>query len=73
MHAMQPHDTRFGASPCLWRIAAAAKFTGMAPGTFAAACRAGQIPVEVVEIGPRGFRYVRADQLMAWLRNSDLL
>jgi hypothetical protein len=57
-------------SPGLWRLAAAARMTGLSPDAFAGACRLGQIPVEIVEIGPRAFRFVKADQLTTWLKDQ---
>jgi hypothetical protein len=55
-------------TPGLWRLAPCAKWAGLDPDTFAQACQLRQIPVEVVEIGPRKFRYVRAQQFIDWMR-----
>ncbi len=58
----------------LLRIALAAQRVGLSSDAFATACKRGDIPVELLRIGPRGFRYVRARELAAFLngRNLDL-
>jgi hypothetical protein len=61
---------KYPSTPGLWRLAAAARMAGLAPDTFAKAARLGQIPVEIVEIGPRAFRFVKADQLTQWLKEK---
>ncbi|ODV42260.1 hypothetical protein AWV79_28210 [Cupriavidus sp. UYMMa02A] len=52
--------------PALLRLPAAAKLAGMSPRAFAAACKRGEVPCELLEIGPRN-RFVRAAELGAWL------
>ncbi len=70
---MEQHGTP--PSPGLWRIAAAAHEVGMTPDAFADACDRGDIPIEVIRLGPRQFRYIRASELQAFLRhrNTDLI
>jgi hypothetical protein len=72
---MDTHDTQEGSSPGLWRLNAAASMVGLSPDAFAEACDRGDLPIEVIRIGPRGFRYVRVRELAAFLRepNLDLL
>lgn len=54
-------------APGLYRLGAAAARVGMTPETFTAACDAGEIPVKVLRIGPRGLRYVKTTELEAFL------
>lgn len=57
--------------PALIRLNAAARLVGMTPEALAALCKAGDIPVELLSIGPRGLRYVRASELGAWLHGRQ--
>lgn len=57
-------------APGLWRAAFAAQRCGMTKELFLAACDAGELPFEVVRIGPRGFAYVRSADVEAFLQGD---
>jgi hypothetical protein len=59
----------FPPSPGLWRLAAAAGFTGLTPHQLLRGCLAGVIPVSIIKLGERS-HFVRADELKAWLATS---
>lgn len=63
-----PHNDRRD-YPGLYRIGAAAHLAGLRPEAFARACAAGDIPLEIVVVGPR-LRYVRAEQFQTWLKGN---
>jgi len=63
-----PLQNNYPSSPGLWRIAAAARACSMTVETFAQAVALGDIPCEIVEIGPRGFRFVRVSELKQFLK-----
>jgi hypothetical protein len=56
-------------TPGLWRLATAARYAGITPDMLARACMAGEVPVELVRVGPR-LRFVRAEQFQAWLAGN---
>lgn len=58
-------------TPGLYRLAAAAALAGLSPETLAEACIRKDIPVTLEVIGARGLRYVRAAELLAWLRGPQ--
>lgn len=52
----------------LWNFAAAAQLAGITPELLASAIQHGDIPgVEIVTLGPRKVRFVRAEPFLAWL------
>ena len=57
--------------PGLLRLNAAARLVGMPPEALAALCKAGDIPVELLTLGRRGLRYVRASELGAFLHGRQ--
>lgn len=58
-------------SPGLWRLAAAAARLGLHPETLAAAADAGELPITIVRLGPRGTRFVRAAEIENFLKTGD--
>ena len=57
-------------TPGLWKLDAAALRAGLAVETFCRGSADGSIPVEIVRIGKRGLRYVRASELEAFLKGN---
>lgn len=57
--------------PGLWRLASAASRIGMSAKALCAAADAGDIPIEVLRIGPGGLRYVRASEVEAFLSGDQ--
>jgi hypothetical protein len=55
---------------CLWPLNVALAHTGIGRSMFIAACRDGQIPVELLALGERGLLFVRAAELRTWLAGS---
>ena len=58
-------------APGLYRLASAAGRVGMSPEALCVACDAGDIPMTVLRIGPRNFRYVRSSELEEFLRSQE--
>ena len=58
----------------LWNFAAAAHLAGITPELLASAIQHGDIPgVEIVTLGPRKVRFVRAEPFLAWIEGRPLL
>ncbi len=60
----------YPSSPGLWRLAAAASIAGLSPDLLARSCESGEIPVTLVQLGPR-LRFVKATEFAAWLKSRD--
>lgn len=58
-------------TPGLWKLRAAAPQAGLTPELYEAGWLRGEIPVEVLRIGLRQTRYVRAAEHQAWLRTTQ--
>jgi hypothetical protein len=56
-------------APGLWKLRAAAPQAGLTPELYEAGSLRGEIPVEVLRIGVRQTRYVRAAEHQHWLRS----
>jgi hypothetical protein len=53
--------------PGLVRLNKAAKLAGLDPEVFAQAVKLQQIPLQMVEIGPRKFRHLHSRRFLEWL------
>ena len=57
----------------LWNFAAAAQLAGITPELLASAIQHGDVPgVEIVTLGPRKVRFVRAEPFLAWLEGRPV-
>ena len=55
----------------LWKLDAAAQLAGLTTELLASAIAHGDIPdVELVELGPRKIRHVRAEPFLNWLEGK---
>ena len=66
-----PGEVPNGTSPGLWRLSAVAHHLGLAPSTVVSAAEAGDLPFNIVRIGPRGLRFIRAAEVESFLAGDS--
>lgn len=64
-------DAPTHATPGLWRLKSVAARLGLHPETLAAAAQAGDLPLTLLRIGPRGTRFFRAAEVESFLKTGD--
>lgn len=56
----------------LWTLNSAARLAGVTAELLASAIAHGDVPgVEIISLGPKKIRYVRAEPFLAWIEGPD--